>query len=317
MHPFLRPTVALAAIAAAAMGHSQSWLQNQVNWSTFRTGITCNVQQSSVRVIDSQNDFLNYWRSAMGQSADTAPKNVDWTKDRLVAVHLGQRTSGGYTVEVRNVEKSGTVGVLRVIEHTPMDGQWVSQSVTSPFVIIRVGREVTQVRANFEKIKGFPMGGATITGANTYIRPGYNQPGAYNPASQADWGNLDSGNCAIPAAAGVYTLDNDYDWRSFYGKAHGTDPSYGAPQVDWSKYRLVVVQLGERPSSRYRVIVNAVEPNGSQGVIRGVEETPIPGSWVTKRPSYPYTVIRVPRSLGNFKLSLEKREGPGNVTHVH
>jgi len=86
--------------------------------------------------------------------------------------------------------------------------------------------------------------------------------------------------------------------------------------LDWSKEKVVVVALGERPSNGFNIQVLSVERNGQYGIIRAVEETPLAGSYIRKRPTHPFVVVRVPKELSNFSLDLRQREGDGGTRIV-
>jgi hypothetical protein len=72
------------------------------------------------------------------------------------------------------------------------------------------------------------------------------------------------------------------------------------------------VHLGTRPTSGYSLRIARVERNGSYGIIRAIEETPVPGSIVAQAQTSPYAIVKVPRNLTQFKLDLSTRER-GNV----
>jgi len=67
---------------------------------------------------------------------DTEVPKVDFNKARIVALFLGQRSSGGYEIKVKNVEEMGGKIIVYVEEIKP-DGM-ATTVMTNPFTIIKV-----------------------------------------------------------------------------------------------------------------------------------------------------------------------------------
>jgi len=67
---------------------------------------------------------------------DTEVPKVDFTKSRIVALFLGQRSSGGYEIKVKNVEEIGGKIVVTV-EETKPDGM-ATTVITNPFTIVKI-----------------------------------------------------------------------------------------------------------------------------------------------------------------------------------
>jgi hypothetical protein len=294
----------LASVSGAQVG-SQRWLpQNQVAWSTFQNGIISRIQQSTVQTLSTENEFQTYWTAATGQPVQATPKNVDWLKEKLVAIHLGRRPSGGYSVSVVGIDRNGQNAVVHVIEHTPVQGQWVSQIISSPWVILRVPRDLGQVQIDLKQREGQSVGGVTIyTSGGAVIHPdNYDRVGGgtIDPKNTVSWSTLTSGAYSKIDESGTMTLTNPDEWQNYWTRLTGTRPGMAPNNIDWTKEKVVVLNLGARPTSGYALSVLAVEKNGYYGIIRAVEETPVAGSWVSKRPTHPFVVIRVPRDLANF-----------------
>lgn len=112
---------------------------NMVNWKTYQSGINSRVTQRTMTVMDNRADFVRYWQNSLGQDPNSAPTDINWASEVLVAIHLGTRSTGGYSVFVKTIAR-GTDNYARIsaIEQTPGAGQPVVQMVTSPYTIIRV-----------------------------------------------------------------------------------------------------------------------------------------------------------------------------------
>lgn len=63
---------------------------------------------------------------------------VDFTKQRVVALFLGQRNSGGYAIKVKNVtEKNGKI-YIDVEKLGPKPGENVTMAMTNPYTIVKI-----------------------------------------------------------------------------------------------------------------------------------------------------------------------------------
>ena len=63
---------------------------------------------------------------------------VDFSKSRIVALFLGQRTSGGYAIKVKNVSEKGNKIYVTVEETKPKPGDMVTMAITNPFTIVKI-----------------------------------------------------------------------------------------------------------------------------------------------------------------------------------
>ncbi|NJK45317.1 MAG: protease complex subunit PrcB family protein, partial [Pleurocapsa sp. SU_196_0] len=101
-------------------------------------------QELSVRLDATREEFDVTWQLANGVQvpARSAPF-VDFARSRIVTVFLGQKPTGGYGMRVLN--SSVEAGTLRLqIETTePAPGAILTQALTSPYVMLEVGVDVT------------------------------------------------------------------------------------------------------------------------------------------------------------------------------
>ncbi|AIE85732.1 protease complex subunit PrcB family protein [Fimbriimonas ginsengisoli] len=321
----LRSAFALFAVAAAALSGAQvnikPWNpQNQLNWSVLTSGTVSQFKQSSFQILNSQNDLQMYWMNATGQAPQTAPIGVNWMKEKLVAINIGQRPTGGYSVVVQNVVKNGVYGTVYAVEQKPPQGQWVSEHITSPYVIIKVDRSAAQLSLSMSQQEGGSNGGVSVYGPGLfrYNPANYDRQGGggfVDPRFQADWSSFQSGRRSKVAAAGMVTLNNLSDWQRCWEKITGDPPQTAPGGVDWMKYRLVAINLGQRPTTGFDIKVINVERHGVYGVIRAVEEIPVAGARVRHRSTTPWVVIKVQREISQFNIDVTQREGNGDLRY--
>ncbi len=149
--------ILLAATSFAQFGNAPS-----VSFRTFKRGDFSNITKQSLLVLDDRDQFEQYWQNSTGNPGDTAPAGVDWQKEKLIAVHLGQRPTGGYKFFVRSIRRIKIdIATISAIEQLPMPGSFVTQSLTSPYVILRIPRTISS-RFALSVEEGEAMPGVTI-----------------------------------------------------------------------------------------------------------------------------------------------------------
>ncbi|MDF1673226.1 MAG: protease complex subunit PrcB family protein [Vicingaceae bacterium] len=90
-------------------------------------------------VISTQEEFLKIWNQAFANymNKETAPE-VDFEKNIILLVALGEKTSGGYTIKVDNVIETKDNTVVNVLYTSPGKGCMTTESITYPFQIIQI-----------------------------------------------------------------------------------------------------------------------------------------------------------------------------------
>lgn len=98
-------------------------------------------------VIRNAAEWQQYWARIVAQVAPTPPvPPVDFTRELVVAASMGQRSSGGYTIDVTAVyARGGTVHVV-VKSVSPGSNCGVGMVMTAPVVAVAIGRVEGEVR---------------------------------------------------------------------------------------------------------------------------------------------------------------------------
>lgn len=302
---------AISAAAAAQLPGGAQWSQqNYINWSTFKQGQHSRISEQQVIEIATEGDFMNYWQRSTGNAPGTAPKGIDWMKQKLVAVHLGTRPNSGYSVAVKNIVRSGAWATIHAVEETPMSGVYVAQVQVSPWVLVKLDRTAAAFRTEWSSRTARP---AIILGpGGSYIGPKDNDgAGWVDPKHQADWGTYRQGQECDITTPEFIVMHTIHDFARYYQRAfRGPVPS---TSIDWNKYKLVAIHLGTRETSGYAVSVRNVIKNGAYGVVRAVEETPVPGQFVNRRATSPFVVIKVERNLVQMELDISVQQSKRGI----
>jgi len=85
-------------------------------------------------VIKTKADWEKTWAklSARGSDRDKLPQ-VDFTKEMVVLVAMGQKRTGGYSIEVTKVETFGDKLKIHIKRREPPPDAFTLQVITSPF----------------------------------------------------------------------------------------------------------------------------------------------------------------------------------------
>lgn len=116
-------------------------------WRTLSRGLTSGLTEPTRRVIRDDVTFYKLWALHAAEVARPAlPPSVDFTKEMVVVVALGQHPTGGYFVEVVDVELRGRTLDIRIGERTPRLGVYQMQQPTQPYQIIALPSLNARVR---------------------------------------------------------------------------------------------------------------------------------------------------------------------------
>src|SRR5439155_15566888 len=86
-------------------------------------------------------EWLVVWARHAQSIGAVVPPPVDFSREMVVGVFMGERDTGGYQIEIIEVER--TASVLRVLYVTrePEAGAILTQALTQPFHLVRLARD--------------------------------------------------------------------------------------------------------------------------------------------------------------------------------
>ena len=98
------------------------------------------LHQPMQRVISDQNEFIRLWALVWANyPRPPEPPAIDFSKEAVVVLALGQRNTGGYAIRAAGVTYAqGSLEVV-VLTSSPGLGCVVTTSFTSPVELLRVG----------------------------------------------------------------------------------------------------------------------------------------------------------------------------------
>jgi protease stability complex PrcB-like protein len=112
-----------------------------VPFSTLAKGPVSGVDQPTQIVVRSQNDWAALWsRHVRTQTPPPPPPSVDFSRDMVVALFMGQRPTGGYAIEVTQIERTDAGLAVRYRTRRPDPSSMQMQVLTQPYHLITVPR---------------------------------------------------------------------------------------------------------------------------------------------------------------------------------
>jgi hypothetical protein len=104
-------------------------------------GAYADIKEGTRTVLRSEEAYADFWaRLHANRSSVPEPPTVDFDEQVVVAVVLGERRSGGYTVEIDDVSGTSSGDRLQVsyTETVPGENCVVTLALTSPWVLATV-----------------------------------------------------------------------------------------------------------------------------------------------------------------------------------
>jgi hypothetical protein len=98
------------------------------------------------QVIRDRAALESAWARVFSQVVGDPAPAVDFTREMVILVALGGRSTGGHAVHVDAVTRSGDGAVVRYTATSPEPGCMTTQSLTSPVDVVRAPRISGAVR---------------------------------------------------------------------------------------------------------------------------------------------------------------------------
>ncbi len=117
----------------AASGEKPAQGQAAV-FAVLSSGSQSTVQEQSVEIIRDAAGLTSVWTKF---SKSPAPQ-VDFSKQLVVAVFMGVKSTGGYHYELGNNELDNSIWYIEVIESQPSVKEMVTMALTNPYILFTI-----------------------------------------------------------------------------------------------------------------------------------------------------------------------------------
>ena len=112
---------------------------DQLKITVLAGGSFCGIEKAGDIIITSGEDWENLWEKVQN---GTYPKKqlpeVDFSRETVLAVFMGTRSTGGYSIEIIRVYKKNDVIKAVAQTSSPAPGDLVTTVITQPFHIVKI-----------------------------------------------------------------------------------------------------------------------------------------------------------------------------------
>ena len=144
---FTESNIAPAIVDSAPAKATQLVRFTVLDTGTHATGVAVRKNYAAY----ANEDFAKIWKMAHGTGGSPLPK-VDFSKEYVIGIFSGQKSTGGNSIAVASVTDAGDVRTVAVTLTKPGAGCIVTQSLTNPYQIVTV-----------------PLSDATLTHSDTEV----------------------------------------------------------------------------------------------------------------------------------------------------
>jgi PrcB C-terminal len=109
--------------------------------ATVEKGSRSGIREPLQTVIRNRDDWNAFWKRHA--STDTPPALapiVDFDRQMVVGIFLGEKSTGGYEVEIVRAERRDSSLYFYYREESPPPGAMVTQALTQPFHLVKIAK---------------------------------------------------------------------------------------------------------------------------------------------------------------------------------
>lgn len=117
---------------------------NPNSFSEVARGSNARAESFTVMLANTAAEVREIYAVAYGRQS-SMPNPMTLRNETLVAIFMGQRSTGGYSIEVQNVQGSGNSLTVTVTLKAPGAGMLTTQALTSPWVMLKVPGQYSSV----------------------------------------------------------------------------------------------------------------------------------------------------------------------------
>ena len=122
-------------------------------WRVISQGANSRIEEATQEVFQSEDAWRDWWRRhnavfeyVNGKTVEPDPPEVDFSKETVLAVTIGMRSTGGHAVAFTGVDYEGDTLVATLRYTSPGPDDMVTMALTAPYAIIAVPKHEGPVR---------------------------------------------------------------------------------------------------------------------------------------------------------------------------
>ncbi|MFU8819028.1 MAG: protease complex subunit PrcB family protein [Desulfurivibrio sp.] len=130
---------------------------SRIGFAVLRSGQTSGIGVERLTVIREGEAFAALWQEhGVDLSSPLAQPEVDFSQDMVVAVFLGERSTGGYSLAITEVRERSASFMVKLKATLPADDCVVSQAASQPYQMATISRSSKVVAFTTEAEVGCP-----------------------------------------------------------------------------------------------------------------------------------------------------------------
>jgi len=124
--------------------------QAEVSFQVLERGQNSGEKTQGLKVFRTQKAYDEYVKEHGQNPVPKALKDVDWSKEQVVVIFGGEQPTGGYGVEVKKIVSTDVQRLsVEAILMRPRPGTPSTQALTTPYITIKMARQVAVIRVKF------------------------------------------------------------------------------------------------------------------------------------------------------------------------
>jgi len=114
--------------------------EQKINFTIIDQGTNSGLTVKQNYVILNNNDWQNFWQQLKANYLPIpAMPEIDFNQEMIIAVAMGQKSTGGYTITIKDINKSADA--LTVIsQNTSANGGITTQALTQPYCVVKINK---------------------------------------------------------------------------------------------------------------------------------------------------------------------------------
>lgn len=142
----------LLVLVLTMLGSIAGGQSRDVPFQVIDRGANCGEKSAGTRVIRTERAFEEAMKGVLGEDRiERITRNFDWDADQIVIVAGGEYPTGGYSIDVKRIHALDAQRLeIEAKLRKPGRGQMVTQAFTTPFVLLKMRKQVAVVKLKLD-----------------------------------------------------------------------------------------------------------------------------------------------------------------------
>ena len=116
-------------------------VETRLSIDTVEKGYRSGIREPLQIVIRNQDEWNAFWKRHSSTDTNPLPAPIiDFDREMVVGIFLGEKSTGGYEVEIVRAERSDSSLYFYYRKKSPAAGAMVTQALTQPFHLVKVAK---------------------------------------------------------------------------------------------------------------------------------------------------------------------------------